>query len=88
MCTYESEEHMAWFQAAWAKTGKKLDIGKSCIQFKKAEDLALDVIAESIRKTPAKKYIGETEKMLATRSFSPKPAAKKTQAAPSSKKSK
>src|SRR3972149_1444808 len=31
------------FRAAWAKTGKKLDMGKCCIRFKKVDDLALDV---------------------------------------------
>jgi len=45
------------FQIAWAKTGKKLDMGKCCIRFKRAEDLALDVIAQTIREFPVKKYI-------------------------------
>jgi len=46
-----------WFRAAWAKTGKKLDMGKCCIRFKKLDDLALDVIGEAIRRVPAKAYI-------------------------------
>jgi hypothetical protein len=46
-----------WFRKAWAKTGKKLDMGKSCIRFRKLDDLALDLIGESIRRMPAKKYI-------------------------------
>jgi len=65
MCTYGSVSHLKWFQEAWAKTGKKLDMGKSCIRFKKVEDLALDVIGESIRRVPAKAYIAEVESMLA-----------------------
>ena len=51
-----------WFQDAWAKTGKKLDKGKSCIRFKKVDDLALDVIGEAIRRMPAKLYIEVYEK--------------------------
>jgi hypothetical protein len=51
-----------WFQEAWAKAGKKLDMGKSCIRFKKADDLALDVLGEAIRRMPAKKYIEMYEK--------------------------
>lgn len=51
-----SPEHV-WFHKAWAKTGKKLDMGKSCLRFKRAEDLALDVIGEAIRRVPAKNYI-------------------------------
>ena len=47
----------SWFRKAWAKTGKKLDMGKCCIRFKKVEDLALDVIAEALRRMPAKRYV-------------------------------
>ena len=52
-----------WFREAWAKTGKKLDMGKACVRFKKVEDLALDVIGEAIKRMPAKIYI---ERYLAT----------------------
>jgi len=61
MCVYGSAEHSQWFQQAWAKTGKKLDMGKSCVRFKKLEDLALDVIGAAIRRVPAKKYIEHCE---------------------------
>lgn len=57
MCQYGSTNEATWFQKAWAKTGKKLDMGKSCVRFKKLEDLALDVIGEAIRRVSAKKYI-------------------------------
>ena len=57
-------KHREWFQEAWAKTGKKLDMGESCVRFKKVEDLALDVIAEAIRRVPAKKYIEHVEASL------------------------
>jgi len=46
-----------WFREAWAKTGKKLNMGKACIRFKKADDLALDVLGEAIRRMPARKYV-------------------------------
>jgi hypothetical protein len=64
MCTYGHEGHARWFREAWAKTGKKLDMGKSCVRFKKVEDLALDVIAEAIRRVPAKKYVEHVEAAL------------------------
>jgi hypothetical protein len=57
MCVYGDADHAKWFRDAWAKTGKKLDMGKSCIRFKKLDDLALDVIGEAIARVPAKKYI-------------------------------
>lgn len=37
-----------WFKAAYAKSGKKLDIGKSCVRFKTLDDLPLDVIGAAI----------------------------------------
>ena len=52
-------DDLKWFKAAWAKTGKKLDMGKACIRFKK-----LDVIAESLRRTTVKKWIAQYESVL------------------------
>ncbi len=46
-----------WFRAAWAATGKKLDLGKACLRFKKVDDLALDVLGEAFRRLPAQRYI-------------------------------
>ncbi len=57
MCLYSDGPLSQWFQAEWKKTGKKLDMGKSCIRFKKSDDLALEVIGEAIRRVPASKYI-------------------------------
>lgn len=59
-----------WFHEAWAKTGKKLDMGKSCIRFKKIEDLPLDVIGEAIRRLPARAYIEQYENALSRGSLS------------------
>ena len=46
-----------WFRQAWAASGKKLDLGKACLRFKKLDDLALDVLAEAFRRLPAQRYI-------------------------------
>jgi hypothetical protein len=64
MCVYGNREHEQWFRQAWAKTGKKLDMGKSCIRFKRLEDVPLDVVGEAIRRVPARKYIEGVEKAL------------------------
>ena len=50
-----------WFRAAWARTGKKLDMGKACVRFKKIEGVALDVVGEAIKRIPAKAYIARYE---------------------------
>jgi len=41
----------------FAKAGKKLDIGKSCVHFKRAGDLALDAIGSAIASTPVDEWI-------------------------------
>jgi hypothetical protein len=64
MCVYSDPQTDAWFRAAWARTGKKLDMGKVCIRFKKADDLALDVIAEAVRRITVKKFIAYYEDSL------------------------
>jgi hypothetical protein len=73
MCVYGATEHSQWFREAWAKTGKKLDMGKACVRFKRLEDLALDAIGEAIRRVPAKKYIAICE---AARAATKKPSVK------------
>jgi hypothetical protein len=67
MCVYGPQPLAEWFRNAWAKTGKKLDMGKACVRFKKVEDLALDVIGEAIRRVPVKKYIEHYEAALLMR---------------------
>jgi len=76
MSVYMKPADSQWFIQTWKKTGKKLDMGKSCIRFKKAEDLALDVIAEAIKRVPAKDYIAVYEANLSA-SRKPAPAKKK-----------
>jgi hypothetical protein len=66
MCIYADKAHTKWFLAAWRKSGKKLNMGKSCIRFKKIEDLPLDVIGESIRRVPADKFIEFYERAFKT----------------------
>ncbi len=58
-CAGEDGALVRWFKDAWAASGKKLNMGKSCVRFRKIEDLALDVVGESIRRLPAKTYIAQ-----------------------------
>ncbi len=67
---------MEWFRSDWAKSGKKLDIGKACLRFKKIDDLALDTIAKLFRKVTVDQWIATTEQMVASRNR--KPATKRT----------
>ncbi len=57
MMVYQGALH-DWFVSAWKKTtNKKLDIGKSCIRFKKAEDVPLNLIGELAGKVTPKQWI-------------------------------
>ncbi|MFN0136700.1 MAG: DUF1801 domain-containing protein [Phycisphaerae bacterium] len=57
MCHYGNDSETSWFQTAWKKTGKKLDMGKCCVRFKAVEDAALEVLGEAVRRIPAAKFI-------------------------------
>lgn len=45
------------FRTRYEATGKRLDLGKACIRFKKVEDLALGVIRKEVARWPVKKWI-------------------------------
>lgn len=46
-----------WFRARYKASGKRLDMGKSCVRFRHAGDLPLDVIGEAIARTSVDDYI-------------------------------
>lgn len=56
-CIYQDDDLRKWFVDAWKASGKKLDMGKSCIRVKKLEDVPLDVLGKAIKKMKAKGYI-------------------------------
>ena len=55
------------FEAAYKKTGKKLDMGKSCLRFATPDALPLDLVAETIAKVPLVDYVGGYKKAHAGR---------------------
>ncbi len=57
MNIYGNKETEEWFIQEYKKSGKKLDMGKSCIRFKKADDLALDVLGKTIARTSVENFI-------------------------------
>jgi Domain of unknown function (DU1801) len=67
MTVYGDPATENWFRKAWQASGKKLDMGKSCVRFKKLEDVPLDVIGQVVARTPVKNYIARIEQMLSTR---------------------
>ena len=45
---YGDPELEAWFRERWTATGKRLDMGKSCVRFTRLDDVPLDVVGEVI----------------------------------------
>ena len=54
---YGDPETERWFRARWATTGKRLDMGKSCVRFRKLDDLPLDVVGETIGRTTLDRFL-------------------------------
>lgn len=81
MCSYMNPELDKWFRKAWADTGRKLDMGASCVRVKKMEDIAFDVIAELVRKVPGDEYVKIYESIRGKSSSAKSSAAKKSPAA-------
>ncbi len=67
MCLYGSPRNEKWFRNEWAKTGKRLDMGKACIRFRTLDDLPLDVIGKAIARVPVKDFIAHCESAIRTR---------------------
>jgi hypothetical protein len=61
------------FETAYRKTGKKLDMGGSCVHFKKLDDLPLDVVGDTIARVSVDEYVEHYQRSRAKRS----PKAKK-----------
>ena len=63
-CIYGSPKEKAWFEKAWAKSGKKLNMGKSCVRFKNVDDLPLEVITEAVSRVPVDKFLAAYESQI------------------------
>jgi Domain of unknown function (DU1801) len=62
MGIYGYDGESSWFRERWAETGKKLDMGKSCVRFRRLDDLALDVVGEAIARTSVDDFIAVYER--------------------------
>ena len=62
MGAYGEGKQAEELRKAFEKAGKKLDMGKSCVRFRKPEDLELSAIAKAIASTPPERYIELYEK--------------------------
>lgn len=57
MNIYSDAESERWFHERFQASGKRLDMGKSCVRFKRLTDLPLDLIGEAIALMPVEGFI-------------------------------
>ena len=65
MGVYGHNDGVRQLQDGFAQAGKTLDMGKACVRFKRADDLALDAIAASIASLSVDDYISLHERARA-----------------------
>ena len=56
---YADESVSEWFRERYLATGKKLNMGKSCVRFRKLENIPLDLVAEVAALTPFDRFVEE-----------------------------
>ncbi len=87
MGIYLDPKLLDWFVKEYPKhTDAKLDMGKSCIRFKKSEQIPFKLFGELMSKMTVRDWIGKYESVLNTSSAKKKPATKKIAAKKSAKK--
>lgn len=57
MGVYGGSAEERFLRDGFAKAGLRIDLGKCCLRFKRLEDLDLDVVAQTIRRVPARAYL-------------------------------
>lgn len=64
---YMDEERREKFETAYRSTGKRYDVGKSCVRFRKLDDLPMDVLADAIAELEMDVFIDLVKKAQSSR---------------------
>jgi uncharacterized protein YdhG (YjbR/CyaY superfamily) len=64
---YMDEAAQEAFEDAYRATGKRYDVGKSCVRFRKLDDLPLPLIGESIAAMDVDEFVERTEQVRTAR---------------------
>lgn len=67
MDIYADTETERWFLESYKASGKKLDISKCCVRFKKLADLHIELVGEAISRTSVSQFIERYEDSLRKR---------------------
>lgn len=58
---YADPDTQRWFEDAYEATGKRMDMGKSCVRFRRLDDLPMELIGKAIARTSADEFIERYE---------------------------
>ena len=58
---YMDEDDRTAFEEEYRATGKRYDVGKSCVRFRRLDDLPLDVIGRAIAATPVDEFVARVQ---------------------------
>ncbi|KPK59623.1 MAG: hypothetical protein AMS21_09830 [Gemmatimonas sp. SG8_38_2] len=64
---YMSDDSRREFEAAYKATGKRFDVGKSCVRFKRLDDLPLELIGESIASADVDSFVARAKRAVGER---------------------
>jgi hypothetical protein len=54
---YADEGLRSWFVEAYRASGRRLDMGKSCVRFRSLDDLPLDLVGEAIGAVTVEQFV-------------------------------
>jgi hypothetical protein len=60
-CAYTDPAQAEALRAGFARAGKRLDMGKSCLRFRRLDDLAPDAVRAALASTPPDAFIARYE---------------------------
>ncbi len=64
---YMDEDRRKEFEQAYKNTGKRYDVGKSCVRFRNLDDLPLPLIGKSIKAMEMDEFVKRTKTIRSTR---------------------
>ena len=67
MSIYANDSSRQAFEDAYRQTGKRYDVGKSCVRFRKLDDLPLELIAQSISSCQMPEFIHRVKSLQSLR---------------------
>jgi hypothetical protein len=63
MAIYSDTDEDRRFREAWARGGRALHMGKSCLRFRTLDDVDLDLIAETVAAFPVERFLATYQRI-------------------------